>query len=156
MRGEGRVRGVRRQAMLRLSWRVGIISCACWIRYVYGGKSPFLFNAKSSIRTICDCLCWVSSEGTLGREIVDGNKEVEIYGKKYQVRANIITLGGFSAHADKHDLLDWVGKMSKKPTKTYICHGDEQISLGFAETLKESFGMNAEVPYYDSEVSLEL
>ncbi len=95
------------------------------------------------------------AEGTLGREIVDGEKEVYIYGKKVSVRANIVTLGGFSAHGDKVDLLDFISNMQKKPKKVFVCHGDEQISLEFADTVKSTFGIEAIVPYYNSQEVLE-
>lgn len=90
------------------------------------------------------------AEGTLGREIVDGEKEVYIYDKKVNIRANIVTLGGFSAHADKADLLDWISNMKKKPKKIFICHGDEQVSLDFVGILKDSLGLDGVVPYYNS------
>ena len=95
------------------------------------------------------------AEGTLGREIVDGNKEVYIYNKKINVRARIVTLGGFSAHGDKADLLDWISHMQKKPKKIFICHGDEKVSLEFVDILKNELGLEGVVPYYDSQETLD-
>jgi metallo-beta-lactamase family protein len=95
------------------------------------------------------------AEGTLGREIVDGEKEVYIYDKKVHVRANIVTLGGFSAHGDKADLLDWISPMKHKLKKVFIAHGDEAVSLRFADILNQELGLTAMVPYYDTVENVE-
>ncbi len=93
------------------------------------------------------------ANGTLGREIKDGAKSVVIYGEEVKVNAEIRTMGSFSAHGDRDDLLNWVstaegGKIGKR---VYVTHGDEDISLQFAETLKEK-GMadEVEVPYFNT------
>jgi metallo-beta-lactamase family protein len=74
--------------------------------------------------------------GTLGRRIVDGEKEVEIYGETVKVNAKIYTINGFSAHADQQEILDWVSSVDKN-TKVVVTHGEEVERDALAEKLKE-------------------
>jgi metallo-beta-lactamase family protein len=83
--------------------------------------------------------------GTLGRQIVDGAKTVEVLGENIVVRAGIHTLGGFSAHADQDELLGWLCCF-KKPPEIFIVHGEEQASLDFQEALKKRFRYVSHVP----------
>jgi metallo-beta-lactamase family protein len=74
--------------------------------------------------------------GTLGRRIVDGEEEVEIYGETVKVSAKIYTINGFSAHADQQEILDWVSSVDKN-TKVVVTHGEEVERDALAEKLKE-------------------
>lgn len=84
---------------------------------------------------------------TLGRQLVDGATEVRIYGDACQVGARVEVMTGFSGHADRDELLAWAGAMRKKPLRTFVVHGEEEVALGFAETLKTKLGFgNVVVP----------
>lgn len=85
------------------------------------------------------------AEGTLGREIIDGADIVEVLGEKIVVRAGIHTLGGFSAHADRTELLGWIAKFNRTP-EIFIVHGEEKASLEFQSALAERFMCKAHVP----------
>lgn len=86
------------------------------------------------------------AEGTLGRKLVDGVREVELFGEPTPVRASIHTLGGLSAHADQAALLAWAGHFKRAPKQVYVVHGESTTALGFAELLKKEFGWNALAP----------
>lgn len=86
------------------------------------------------------------AEGTLGRKIVDGAKWVRILGEDITVAADVYTIGGLSAHADRDDLLAWAGNFRTPPGRVCVAHGEESVSLGFAQTLRDRFGWNAFVP----------
>jgi len=75
------------------------------------------------------------AEGTLGRKIVDGEKEVKIFGQTYRVRAAIYTIGGFSAHADKTILLDWL-KHTETPEHLFLIHGEEKALSSFEKEIQ--------------------
>jgi metallo-beta-lactamase family protein len=92
--------------------------------------------------------------GTLGRVIIDGAKEVRIFGKRYPVRAKIANIRGFSAHADKEELLRWLSSLQSCPENIFVTHGEEEASRSFAAFLKEKTGCGAAVPQYLDEVSL--
>ncbi len=93
------------------------------------------------------------AEGTLGREIVDGEKVVNVLGENIVVSAGIHTLGGFSAHADQSDLLEWISRFKNSP-EIFITHGEESVSLEFEALVKERFGYKTNVPSYGEEFEL--
>ncbi|MCW5606129.1 MAG: MBL fold metallo-hydrolase [Burkholderiales bacterium] len=85
--------------------------------------------------------------GTLGRRIVDGAKEVRIFGIPLPVRADVYTIGGLSAHADQAALLDWLGHFKQPPRRTFVVHGEPSISQAFVEAVRERLGWKGvEVP----------
>ncbi len=80
------------------------------------------------------------AEGTLGRKIVDGNEVVKIFDESYRVRAKVYTIGGFSAHADRAILLDWL-KHCENPDHLFLVHGEEKALSSFEKeinTLKKA------------------
>ncbi|MDI6850884.1 MAG: MBL fold metallo-hydrolase [bacterium] len=77
------------------------------------------------------------AKGTLGRRIVDGEKEVEIYGETIRVNSKIYTINGFSAHADQQEILDWISAVNKN-AKIVITHGEESERDVLAQKLEEA------------------
>ena len=75
-----------------------------------------------------------AAHGTLARRIIDGQNPVRIFGREIEVRAQIYTIGGFSAHADQHDLLKWHSQTGT-PEYTFLVHGEEQAMQTFAGLL---------------------
>jgi metallo-beta-lactamase family protein len=73
--------------------------------------------------------------GTLARSIIDGARQVRIYGEEIPVRARIHTINGFSAHADQAELLAWHNRIGGVK-KTYLVHGEEDTMRHFAGLLK--------------------
>jgi metallo-beta-lactamase family protein len=85
--------------------------------------------------------------GTLGRQIVDGAKTVRIQGQYFPVRAKVIKVDGFSAHADKDELLQWISAFKNNPPrKVFITHGEEEVSKEFAEVVEQKLGFITERP----------
>jgi metallo-beta-lactamase family protein len=66
-----------------------------------------------------------AANGTLARRIIDGAKQVSIFGENIPVRARIYTFNGFSAHADQAELLAWQKQTSAK--RTFLVHGEDNI-----------------------------
>lgn len=93
------------------------------------------------------------AEGTLGRRIIDGAKVVHIFGEEIAVRAKIYTIGGFSAHADRNELLEWLSSFSNKP-QVFIVHGEERTSLEFAEAVRDRFDFITYVPERGEDVEI--
>ena len=88
--------------------------------------------------------------GTLGRAIIEGAKEVKLFGETIGVNAQIKQLGGLSGHADKQGLIDWLSAFEEKPKKVFIVHGEDSVTMQFAETLKIEYGQRAYAPYSGS------
>ena len=95
------------------------------------------------------------AEGTLGRRLVDGAKKVRVYGEDIKVRANIHTLGGFSAHADRNGLLDWLGNFENPDMKVFVVHGEENSSLKFADEVRSRYGLVTHVPRWGEIMDME-
>jgi metallo-beta-lactamase family protein len=93
--------------------------------------------------------------GTLGRRLVDGDQEVRILGENRQVRAKIVQIHGFSAHADKEEILTWLGSLKHAPRKVFIVHGEAESSKHFGRYLQEKTGWNVVVPQFKDEVVLD-
>ena len=74
-----------------------------------------------------------AASGTLARRIIDGAKEVSIFGEQIPVRARIYTINGFSAHADQAELLTW--QKQTGATRTFLVHGEEESMRSFATHL---------------------
>jgi metallo-beta-lactamase family protein len=93
------------------------------------------------------------ANGTTGRRIVDGAKHVKIFRETVAVRARVFTIGGFSAHADKKDLLDWVSHFESKP-KVFVVHGEATASEALAQDIQERFSIAAHVPTWKERLIL--
>jgi len=83
---------------------------------------------------------------TLGRRILEKNPVVKIFGEEYKLKAEVAKINGLSAHADKNEILSWLSGLNKKPEHTFVVHGEEPVSLAFAETLKKEGFTHVEVP----------
>jgi metallo-beta-lactamase family protein len=78
---------------------------------------------------------------TLGRRMVEHEKKVRIYGEEYQVRARVEVLDGFSGHADREGLIDFVKVMQRKPQHTFIVHGEEDSAESLANALRKDLAL---------------
>ncbi len=94
------------------------------------------------------------SVGTLGRVLVDGAKEVKLFGEPVEVRANITKLPGLSGHADKAGLIDWITAFERKPDRVFVVHGEDSVCNLFTECLKIEHGIRAYAPYSGTRVDL--
>ncbi len=95
------------------------------------------------------------AEGTTGRRIVDGASRVRLYGEDVVVNAKIHTLGGFSAHADKNGLIEWLGNIKNPKLKVFVIHGEEQTALIFSDEIRNRFGYDVHVPVWGEIINLE-
>lgn len=87
------------------------------------------------------------ANGTLGRAILEGAKEVKLFGESIEIRASILTLQGLSGHADKNGLLDWICGFKEKPRRVFVVHGEDSVCTSFAETLFTEHKIKAYAPY---------
>jgi metallo-beta-lactamase family protein len=88
------------------------------------------------------------AKGTLGRTILERPGSVRILGHVHRVRARIEKINGFSAHADRDELLRWVSGFKKAPQKIFVVHGEAEVSADFASTLRTNFKSEVIVPEY--------
>ncbi|MCJ7606181.1 MAG: MBL fold metallo-hydrolase [Dehalococcoidales bacterium] len=122
---------------------------------VTGGRIKHHINNNISRPESTILFVGYQAAGTLGRHIVDGAKSIRIFGQPRPVRARIARIGGFSAHADRDDLLKWLSRLAEKPERVFITHGEEKAAGKFGAYLTEKAGYNTLVPYYGDTVRLE-
>ena len=92
-----------------------------------------------------------AAQGTLARRIVDGAETIKIFGEEIPVQASVYTIGGFSAHADQHELLEW-HEQTGSPAITFLVHGDKDVQPLFAKKLNQS---RVEIPRLHQHYKLE-
>ena len=109
-----------------------------------------LWNPKSSIVFV-----GYQANGTLGRRIVDGEKELSVLGEKILVQAKIYNLEGFSGHADYEGLLDWVGGLQKAPQHIFLVHGETEAKETLEKKIRETTGYPCDAIHGVTEVDLE-
>jgi metallo-beta-lactamase family protein len=85
---------------------------------------------------------------------VDQETRVKIYGEEYQRRARVAVLNGFSAHADRNDLLEFVSGMKRKPGRIFVVHGNEEQSLALEEGLRSLRLPDVHRPHRGEEATL--
>lgn len=83
--------------------------------------------------------------GTLGRRLVDGARQVSLFGERIPVRARIHTIGGLSAHADQPALLDWMAHIKQPPKRTFVVHGEPLGAMALADAIHARLGWPAPV-----------
>lgn len=85
--------------------------------------------------------------GTLGFNLLNGAKEVKLFGETIEVKARIENLPGLSGHADRDHLLQWIGAFTEKPKRVFVVHGEDAVTDSFAALIKEQLGIEAVAPY---------
>ena len=93
------------------------------------------------------------AEGSLGRRLLNGEKNVTLFGEEITVNAEICSLHGTSGHADQAGLLSWIEGYTNKPELIFVNHGDENACEDFKNLLTEK-GYRAEAPYSGTEYNL--
>lgn len=92
------------------------------------------------------------AKGTLGRRLVDGEKNVRIIHQSLAVKAHLHTLGGFSAHAGQSQLIEWLGHFKRSP-EIYLVHGELEKSEALAAAIKARLGWLANIPELDEQIA---
>jgi len=95
------------------------------------------------------------ARGTLGRIILEGAEEVRILGQNYPVRARVEKINGFSAHADRDELLKWLSGFERAPRRVFVTHGETEAADSFCELVREKTGWNTSVAEYTQPVVLD-
>ena len=108
-----------------------------------------LWNPKNSIVFV-----GYQANGTLGRRIIDGEKEISVLGEKIYVQAKIYNLEGFSGHADYEGLLDWVSGLQKAPQHIFLVHGETEAKEELEQKIREATGYPCDAIHGVTEVDL--
>ncbi|HOK35268.1 MAG TPA: MBL fold metallo-hydrolase [Candidatus Pacearchaeota archaeon] len=110
----------------------------------------------------CLLLICYQVEGTRGRQIQEGAKEIEIFGEMIPVRAEIKSIQGYSAHADKEGLFRWLYHIKSSAflegehmvKKVFVVHGEEKPAEAISQLIKDQLGIEARIPKYGERIKL--
>ena len=94
------------------------------------------------------------AHGTLGRRLYTGERRVDVLGERIDVKANVVSIGAYSAHADQRQLLNWIEAAAKLPTQIYCNHGEENASAALATRITEQLNIQADVPRFEQIITL--
>ena len=86
------------------------------------------------------------AEGTRGRKLLEGEKELKVYGKWVPFHMQVAEIEGLSAHADHKELMDWMSEIRNKPKRIFIVHGEKESAEALQKGIKETYGWNSEIP----------
>ena len=86
------------------------------------------------------------AEGTLGRRLEEGAETVNVLGEAVRRRADVVSLDGFSAHADQAEMLDWVSRLDPTPRRIFLVHGEVEPAEALASRLRERFNTEVRIP----------
>jgi metallo-beta-lactamase family protein len=95
------------------------------------------------------------ANGTLGRRIKEGEKVVKIFGEEIRVNAEIYSLEGFSGHADKEGILQWIKSFKNRPQKIFVVHGEEQATEEISRKIEEELNIVTHIPELGETLSIE-
>ena len=94
------------------------------------------------------------AEGTRGRKLLEGAKEIKIHGQYYPVKAKILEIQGLSAHGDQKDLLNWLSELENKPTRVFLVHGENEPMDELRIKIQEKYGFDCKIPLMGQEFEL--
>ena len=95
------------------------------------------------------------ASGTLGRTILEGAVDVRIHGQQHRVKARIDKINGFSAHADRDELIRWLGGLKTPPRHVFVTHGETKAAHAFAKRVADKTSWPVSVPVYEQQVALD-
>lgn len=108
-----------------------------------------LWNPKNSLVFV-----GYQAQGTLGRILLDGVKNVKLLGERVNVALEIYDLQGFSAHADQNALINWIDNFKHKPEKIFLVHGEEKPTSTLAQIIESKFKINTIIPEIGDEFNI--
>lgn len=120
-----------------------------------GGRVVHHLAHQLPDRRNCVVLTGYQAEGTRGRQLADGARQVKIHGHYVPVRAEVVTLTDFSVHADAHETVDWLSRAPVPPRTVYVVHGEPRSATALARRVSEELGWTAVVPRYGERVLVD-
>ncbi len=111
-----------------------------------GGRIVHHLKRLLPIRSTIVAFVGYQAQGTRGRALVEGATRVRIHGRNVPVRAEVTRLDAFSAHADRNELLRWLGEAAGTPKRVALVHGENEARAALAEAIRSELGFDVVVP----------
>ena len=95
------------------------------------------------------------AQGTRGRDLVEGKESIRMFGTDIPVRANIVSIDGFSGHADYNEMLAWLMAFNKPLKKVFLVHGESAASEAFGKRIRAEFGWTPILPKFEQRFKID-
>jgi len=119
-----------------------------------GGRIKHHLNRHLSREDSTLLFVGYQASGTLGRLLLDGASEVRLFNQYLPVNLEVAQIQGFSGHADRNELLDWLGRMPNGPKHVAVVHGGSSVTEHFAQDVRSRFGCAVAVPSFRDRVEV--
>jgi metallo-beta-lactamase family protein len=103
----------------------------------------------------CVVLTGYQAVGTRGRQLLDGARQLKMYGRYVPVRAEVVDVPSFSVHADAAEIVAWLSRAPQPPETVYVVHGERHSSEALASRIRDDLGWCVVVPYDGERVRLD-
>ena len=117
---------------------------------ILGHEKKYLEDPKTTL-----LLVGYQSVGSIGRILGDGAKRVRILDTEVRVRAKVAQIRGYSGHADRDQLVEFVSKGCSKVKQVFVTMGEERSSLFLVQRLRDYLGINAVAPHKDERIEID-
>ena len=116
---------------------------------VTGGRVLTYLQQLIDEYTTTILLVGYQAEGTRGRDLLEGAKEIKIYGKRYLVKAEVHHIESLSAHGDQDEILDWINNIRNIPENVFLIHGESDGLNALKAKINEIYGWHVHIPQLD-------
>lgn len=137
-----------REASKALNNRPGPMVIIAGSGMANGGRIVHHMHRRLDDPTTMVLFTGYQAEGTLGRRLLEGQKQVKILGDDVTVNAKVDKLNSLSAHADQGEIMRWLGGFKAAPKRTFIVHGEPKAQDALAEKIGSELGWGVEIPEY--------
>jgi metallo-beta-lactamase family protein len=120
-----------------------------------GGRVVHHLAHQLPDRRNCVVLTGFQADGTRGRQLAEGARQVKIHGRYVPVRAEVVVVPDFSVHSDARETLDWLARAPRPPRTVYVVHGEPRSAASLARSISDELGWTAVVPSYGERVLVD-
>jgi metallo-beta-lactamase family protein len=120
-----------------------------------GGRIVHHLDHQIADNRNCVVLTGYQAVGTRGRQLLEGERHLKMYGRYVPVRAEVVQVPDFSVHADADELVAWVASAEKQPRAVFVVHGEVSAGTALARRLEAELGLCAIVPREGERVLLD-
>jgi metallo-beta-lactamase family protein len=120
-----------------------------------GGRVLTYFLQYLGQPTATVLLVGFQAEGTRGRALLEGAKDVKLFGKFFPVKAEIKNLEGLSAHTDQKGLIDWMSGLKQQPEHIFIIHGETQSADALRAKIKDHYDWESQIPFLNEIIEIK-
>lgn len=119
-----------------------------------GGRVVHHLKAFAPDRRNTILLAGYQAAGTRGAKLAGGAKEIKIHGEYVPVRAEVVSLGSLSAHADRGELLRWIARLPGRPRRVFMTHGEPVAADSLRQAVEEQLRWACTVPEHMQAIDL--